>query len=230
MLAVVGRSGSGRSAYLRSLGPVAEGAFGAKARPQDLGGRGREGGATALAEALSAGGLWEVRSRPVLSLREDERAACEVVAGLLGGVPRFDGTFDRMDPWRAGALWAFARGFAPEPGGAAAVTHRLDLPSGEGRIVVLRGGEAVFEGTVAALLARGPASRFEVETGRGGAVAAMVAPLAVDVRISGTTLSFAAREGGEAAVRLLLAGYGDVRSFVVREPTLAEAVGELVGA
>lgn len=222
VLAVVGRSG--RSEYLRSLGRVWEPGGLGKTRPQELGRRGDTGRASALAAGLSAAGLWTMRAQPFAALGEEDRAAGEIVAGLLGGVTLFDGLFDGLDPWRAAELWAYARGATA----CAVTTHRLDLVGEEDRVAVVRRGEAVFVGTPAELRARGPLSRFEVTTGRGGAVAAMMDPLAVDVRVAGETLTLAAREGQEAAVRLLLQGYGDVRSFVVREPTLAEAIGALL--
>ena len=220
VLAVVGRSGSGRSAYLRSLGPVWQPGSLGKLRPQDLGRRGASGKATALAEALTAAGLWDLRARPFAALGESDRTAGEIVAGLLAGVALFDGLFDRLDPWRAAELWDYARASAS----CGAVTHRLDLIGEPDRIAAVRGGEAAFLGSPAELRAQGPATRFEVTTARGGAVATMLEPLAVNVRVAGESLTFAAREGQEAIVRLLLQGYGDVRSFVVREPTLAEAI------
>ena len=229
-LAIVGASRSGRSVHLRTLAgeaPVllAPRAWG-KTRPQDLGRRGKDG-ASRLAEALDVAGLWHRRAEPISSLGPSGAILAEFVAQSLEDAPAIfvDDLFDRLDPWRRGHLLDHLK----HRSAVAFTTHALDLAERCDLVTLMADRQVVFSGPPADLIAAEPIQRFEVATGRGGAVAALVEPLAVDVMQEGDRLTFAARAGQEATVRLLLAGYGDVRSFVTRTPTFAEAAASRLG-
>lgn len=229
-VAIVGASRSGRSTALREMAagrPVvtAPRAWG-KLRPQDLGRRGKDG-ATRLAEALDATGLWNERAVAIATLGPTGALLAEFAALALGDESAIfvDDLFERLDPWRRVAV----RDHLARRAALVLTTHALDLAATCDLVAVTAGGRAVYFGAPGELVASQPVQRFEVVTGRGGAVAALVAPLAVDVAHEGDRLTFRAREGQEAIVRLLLAGYGDVRSIVTRTPTFAEAVAALLG-
>jgi hypothetical protein len=55
----------------------------------------------------------------------------------------------------------------------------------------------------------------------------MVEPFVTSVRVSGRRLVMQAEDGQEVAARLLTNGYGLVRSVVVKEPSLEEALIQL---
>lgn len=231
-VAIVGPSRSGRSTQLRvwaseasSTVVSASRAWG-KLRPQDLGRRGKNG-ATRLAEALDATGLWDERANAISALGLSGALLAEFAALAIGDDPALfiDDLFDRLDPWRRAAV----RDHLVREATLVLTTHALDLAGSCDLVAVMAGRRPIFFGAPEELIAAQPIQSFEVETGRGGAVAALVAPLAVDVTQTEGRVTFRAREGQETIVRLLLAGYGDVRSFVTRTPTFAQAVGALLG-
>ena len=224
-VAVLGRTGSGATAFLNSLPGVWHApAFGAKTRPQDLGGRGT-GGASLLADLLTAAGLWPRRADPIRALTEGQRAAATLVAALLSGEPTLalDRELDRLDPWTREALWPRLTERR-----TVLATHDLALAERCDLVVVLGPHGPLACESPDALVSRLGLHRFAVETERRRTTRALVEPLAVDVAETPEGLEFRAREGQEAIVRLLLEGYGDVRSFVVRRPTLFEAATALL--
>lgn len=231
-VAIVGRSRSGRSTLLRTLAAEAGAtvlasprAWG-KTRPQDVGRRGKDG-ASRLAEALDATGLRHDRAQPIATLGPSGAILAELASASLGDEPILfvDDLFDRLDPWRRTEV----RDHLKRRATVVFATHALDFAGTCDLVAVVADRLPIFFGSPEELVSTEPVQRFEVETSRGGAVAALVAPLAVDVTEEGDRLVFRARQGQEAAVRLLLAGYGDVRSFVTRTPSFAEAVASRLG-
>ena len=57
----------------------------------------------------------------------------------------------------------------------------------------------------------------------------MIEPLAVSVKVVRGGMIVSAAKGQETVAKLLTEGYGSVRSVVLREPTLEEAVLSLAG-
>ena len=228
--AVVGRTGSGRTKYLGTLAPpearwIGEPPIGARTRLQDLGKKGRRD-PTRLSEALTAAGLWELRTKTTAGLTEGQRALAEIVAALLDTSETLvvDEWLDWIDPWSRLALWRLMED-------RTVILATFDLPLAErcDLVTILGPRGAIVTEAPGELIARVPVERFGVETARGGSVRALIEPFAVDVTEREGWLEFRARKGQELAVKLLLEGYGDVASFVTRRPTLAEAVEHLLG-
>lgn len=184
---------------------------------------------SAATEALIATRLWEDRNRPISELGASQVAASELLPALLGDEPivLLDGQLDVLDPWTLGSVReALERRLEA---GACLVfsTQRPDLAEQCDVVLVLRGERVRFAGPVEELLRQGPPHVFTVTTENQSGVRALVDPFALRVDVTPAGLRIEAQEGQELAARLMLEGYGDVKTVVHRPPTLDEALRSL---
>jgi ABC-type uncharacterized transport system ATPase subunit len=107
-------------------------------------------------------------------------------------------------------------------------TQRPDLVESFGQLVALRAGESVFAGSVRELIGRSRPSTVHVTTDQPSTVRTMVEPLSVSVKVAPGRLEITAHNAQALAARLLTQGYGDVDSIVIQEPTVADALIELL--
>lgn len=230
-VAVLGRSGSGRTTLLDAVSPSLRAGFGPKDGRRtllDFAPKGA-GGASRWTEVVGAAGLWERRAEPIAALSPGERAAAALAVGLLAAdrspeaVLVADGLFDATDHRRRGDLFTASEGRT-----LLIATHDLDLAARCERAAIVREGVVVTIAAPEAIRSGSPPARFEVETGAPGATRELVGDFAVDVEEFAGGLRFRARDGQAVAARLLAAGYGTVRSFVVAEPSFADAVSRLI--
>ncbi len=241
-LAVFGPAGSGKSALLRVCaglqapargraelhGRVAYAAPDSAAKkkvPQDLAkAASGAGGASRAAEALGALGLWDLRRRQVSQLSPGQQAACDLLGPLssLADVLVLDGLLDRLDPWAFRATLDLVQKRVAQGAILVLATNRPELAARTDSLVVLKDRRVAFAGSFRELELRAGTCELEVETHDQEGVRALCEPFCVELRESNGLLTIRAKDGQELAVKLLLEGYGDVRSVVLRSPTPAE--------
>lgn len=242
-VAVCGPPGSGKSALIGVIagrlrpnageahvhGTVAEPGFPSftlRTSPQALARRACAGKLSAAAEAMGALGLWDVRRTPWPALSPSQQAACALLPlfGPDASVSLVDGALDPLGPWVLGGAIDALR----ERGGVfVAATARPDIAQALGRVLVLRGSDVRFCGTVDELVLRARPARLVVETGDPGAVRAICEPFSLEVEEHPGGVCLTTHDGEEVAARLLLQGYGSVRSVVIRHASVAEALSRI---
>lgn len=242
--AVMGPSASGKSRLLRAVqegerpaqgsltvaGTVCcagLGRLGRRVTPQSLA---RQGGrrnlADRAAQALSALGLWENRQEPVAQLSPGQTAASELLTCLMSDAELMliDGQLDRLDPWTLGPVLDLLERVASSGRAVLAATHRADVATRLGSLLVLRDGTPSYVGSVRELLRRCRPAELDVETDDPSTAGAMAEPFAIAVHAGPDGLKVEAEDGQAVAAKLLTLGYGAVRAVVVREPSLEEAL------
>ncbi|MES1228013.1 MAG: hypothetical protein ABUL72_05035, partial [Armatimonadota bacterium] len=97
-----------------------------------------------------------------------------------------------------------------------------------GNVIVTRHKGAVFAGTVRELVQMARPTEVRVETVDNGAVTAMADAFALSIHAEKGSMTITTHDGQALAARLLTEGYGSVRSVVVRQPTVSEALLDLI--
>lgn len=241
--AIMGPSQSGKTALLEVIGgrrKLARGSVRTEGRPawaecpsagrrwtpQSVAsvsaGRSRSAEAT---EALARLGLWDLRRHHVATLPDALQAAVAMLPAILepAEIVVVDGVLDRLDPWRRRSAWELLR--ERLHGRTTFVATGLaDVAAEIGRLAVLRQGEMVFRGTVLELLTQTRPQKLVIETEDDSTIAAMVAPVALQMEEVKGGLVISLPPGQEKAVQLLLHGYGTVRAVHVQLPRLEDAV------
>jgi ABC-type multidrug transport system ATPase subunit len=202
-------------------------------KPQALIPRGGQGGgASAKAtEVLGATGLWDVRARSLAELSPSQLAACALLEPLSSGadVLLLDGDLDRIDPWALRGVLDLLDQRLAEGAALVATTHRPDLAARFDTLVVLADRQVRFAGTPDELVRQGPPYRMTVKCLEQPGVRALVEPFEVSVIVTEDgAIELTAKEGQHLAQRLLLEGYGNVETVLLRPPTLEEALLRLL--
>lgn len=246
-IAIVGPGGAGKSQLLRVLAGKEKPADGTVERradsilisPDSLPKRGRViglaksgRGPNASSERtalLIASRLWDAQNKPIHELTPTQTAAAELLAALQDESPiaLIDGHFDRLDPWTLHSIQTRLH-----KGGRTVVyaTHRPELIQQADFVVVLKDRQVVFAGSISRLLSMHGNHELRITTERDATVQALAEPFEVTIRKDGRDLVVSAREGQELAAKLLIDGYGDIRTVVHRPPTIEEALLGLIGA
>ncbi len=183
-----------------------------------------------LTEVLSALGLWDVRQTPVTSLEESQQAACDLLSVFLTepAVALIDGQVDFLDPWARESLLELIDDGRKNGAAYVVATNLPAVAQRLGGIVVYSGMSPVYAGPVSQLLRATVATELVVQTDDPTTTRSMVEPFALSIRQEGNVLNIEADKGQELAARLLTMGYGSVGAVIVKEPTLAEALRQLV--
>lgn len=207
-----------------------DGDYGRRATPFSVGKEaGKRSGSEKLVTVLDALALTDVRETPVAKLSPTQAVACDLLACFVDSseVVVIDGHLDVLDPWILERVFGLIE--AESAGGRAFLisTHRPDVAERLGGLIVMRGQEARFAGTVRGLVAQVRPAELTVELEDESSVRTMVEPFTVGVKASPGRLELTSHAGQALAARLLTHGYGSVRSVVVREATLAEALAAL---
>lgn len=247
-LAVVGPAASGKSRFLRCvqgrerpgqgraalLGDWVEAkpeGSSRRATPQTISRKAAGRRAGDASQALTMTGLWDERETNLDSLSDSQRSACALLAPLAASEPIIflDGQLDTLDSWtRHSALEGFRE---RQKKGACLIvaTNRLEMCAEFDLVVVMRSNRVAFAGTLEELYREGDESTVVVETRNQPGVRALVEPFEISVKTSPEGLVLTAREGQAIAAKLLMEGYGDVRSVVLKQPTVEDAVRRVVG-
>lgn len=246
-VALVGPGGSGKSRLLQVIGGAEKPKEGRvvirghvaiahrventrKSTPSTLA-RGAPGSTNSrAAEALTALQLWDYRATPVAQLSPSRQSACELLEVFAGKADLMlvDGTLDLLDPWTLEGALRFLRQRMREGAALILATNRPELLSEFDSFIVLNGSRFRFSGSTADLLREFGVSELEVETSNPASAKAIADPFKVTMESTGRGLVFRTGEGQQLAARLLLQGYGDVKTVVLREPTTQEALLKLL--
>lgn len=242
--AVIGRSGSGVDELLavaagRLSPPIGSAEFsekpsftsavkfGLRTSPRSLA---KGDGTTRAAGVLSLLGLWDVRSTPCPRLSARLQAACRLVPPLMAteGLWVVDGELDQVDLRVAIDVCAELTEPVERNKAYLVGTQSPTLVEALGRVIVVRQQGAVFAGTVQELVQQCRPTEVVVEGGDPGAVTAMADPFVLSLSVDGGVTRFVSHDGHALAARLLTEGYGSVRSVVVSQPNVTQALLELL--
>jgi ABC-type multidrug transport system ATPase subunit len=245
--AVVGKAGSGKSLFLDTImgeekpacgdvvveGTVVAAEFSSgKSRQTPFGvakASASKGNQRRIADVLAALGLWDARNVALGKLTSGMVVACDLLPVLLtdADLVLIDGQLDMLDPWALDGAFEEMFRLAEEKTAFLIATNRPELAERLGNIIVLVEGQMKYAGTVENLVRSVEPSEIIVEADDLSTVRTMVEPFVTSVRVSGRRLVMQAPDGQEVAARLLTNGYGLVRSVVVKEPSLEEALIQL---
>lgn len=253
-LAVVGRAGSGKSRFLSVLvgeraparGEVRRhGTFAQveplapsrrvdpqalASQPEDRRSRRRGSSVERAAEVLDATGLWHLRKESLAELSHGQVAVASLLPVLGGSADAlvFDGELDTLDPWVLSRVLGLLKARAKDGVCALIATNRPEIAAEADVVIVLQEQEIRFAGSPQDLIRSTTPSRLEVGTNNCPGARAVAEPFEVMVSESEGLVRFEAADGQALAARLLLEGYGDVKFVVLREPTFAEALLQLI--
>lgn len=239
---VYGRSGAGKTRFLRSLTGSAKPARGTaklsveasmagfdgaarKATPESIARRAAgHGGASRIAEALSALGLWDVRSAPIAELSEGQAAAAQLATPLasMAGLLVIDGQLDLLDPWTLRSVMDLLSKRVAKEASLCVATNRPEFMRWADLVVVWKDQRPQFAGSPAELARTGEPSKIEVRTLNRPSASGIAAPFSVRIEESAGGLTVRAESGHALAARLLLEGYGDVEGVSIAEPTFED--------
>lgn len=182
-----------------------------------------------MAVALTALGLAELRDTQVSRLTPSQMIATALIGALVPerGLVCIDGLLDLLDPWRRESVWRAIDDDLDLGKSFVIATNSPALAERCDQIVVVGGGNMVFAGTVAQLLADAGPTTFTVECDDQSAVAAMVEPFAINIKKSPGQVIFTSHCNQALAAHLLTYGYGAVKSVIATEPTVADALRSL---
>lgn len=245
-LAVMGPAASGKSRLIEVIqgegAPVrgkvkregevssAGGPLGRRSRPQAIAQKGPSvSKAVDASESLSACGLWDHRQTPVSDLSPSQIAACELLTPLSSGAHLLvvDGQLERIDPWALRGVLELLRKRMADGAAVVAATHRLDLALEFDWVILLKSGQIRYAGRTRDLAQHGQET-LTVETSNQAAVKALGRPFEVHAEETEGGLLMKAGAGQELAAKLLVQGYGDVRTVLVRSVSVEEVLRGLV--
>jgi ABC-2 type transport system ATP-binding protein len=246
--AIVGRAGSGKTLLLDAIlgeekpacgevvvqGTVLAAQYSSgKSRSTPFGvakASASKGNQRRIADVLAALGLYDARNVPLHKLTTGMVVACDLLPVLLSDADLvlIDGHLDLLDPWALDGAFEELFRLAEEKTAFLIATNRPELAERIGNIIVLVEGQMKYAGTVDKLVRSIEPTEIVVEADDLSTVTTMVEPFVTGVRVSGRRLVLQAEEGQEVAARLLTNGYGLVRSVIVKEPSLEEALIQLV--
>ncbi len=182
-----------------------------------------------IADALASLGLWDARNVPLHKLTTGMVVACDLLPVLLSDADLvlIDGHLDLIDPWALDGAFEEMFRLAEEKTAFLVATNRPEMAERLGNLIVLVEGKMKYAGSVENLVRSVEPTEIVVEADDLSTVTTMVEPFVTSVRVSGRRLVMSAEDGQEVAARLLTNGYGLVRSVVVKEPSLEEALIQL---
>lgn len=183
------------------------------------------------AEAMEALGLWAMRADAISELPASTVSALRILDGILSGASMliFDEDFDRLDPVSLANTMEFWDRLAGTSRLLLFATHSAAAAMKSTHVLALAAGETIFWGSPETLVQEARDDQFEVYAVPNEASLNLVEPFAVDVQADGDSVQrFSARDGQEAAAKLLVEGYGGMAFFVRRRPTFEEALIRLL--
>ncbi len=186
----------------------------------------RRGDSGRLVGALTALSLSGCRDKPFGQLTPSQILAASLLPCFVQETPLavIDGDLDTMDVATLAQVLDMIQDEAEGGRSFIIATGRPDVATAAGQVVLLRDGEVSFAGTCRELIgACGPVD-VTVDCSDSSVVANLVAPLVVSAKETERGLELSTHSGQALAAKLLTHGYGNVRTVVVREPTISEAV------
>lgn len=180
-------------------------------------------------EALSATRLWEFRQTSLSDLSPSQLAACELLAPLasMANLLIIDGQLDVLDPWVLGDVLGLLRRRMDDGASIIVATNRLEILAEFDWVVLLKSQQIRFAGRLSEL-DRGVKESIVIETSNQAAAKALGAPFEVSAEEAADGLILTAPSGQELAAKLLVEGYGDVKTVYVKRPKLSDILIQLL--
>ena len=230
---LIGRSKpvAGRAVFGFPASKPTEKEYSRKHTPQNVAkGLAKRASSSKLTTVLSALGLWEVRQHPINTLAPEQLAACDLLPVFFPepALALIDGQLDSLDPWARTTALELLEDHRKEGCVFVVSTNLTTVAQKLGHIIVFSDQSPVYAGPIPDLLRAFHPSELVIETDDPSTVASMVEPLSLSVRQIQDGLLVQCDKGQELAARLLTEGYGQVRAVFVKEPTLSEALLQLM--
>lgn len=246
--AVMGQAGSGRRAFIEAItggskptgGSLSiRGAF-AGPRVKDYSRRhtplviakslNKHGSSARLTQVLDALGLWEHRQDSIASFEPEMVAACDLLEVLVpqADLCLIDGQLDCLDPWARKSTLSLIDDWRKAGAAFVVSTNLTTVASALGSLIVFQGFSPVYAGSVPDLLRNVAPTELIIESDDPSSIGSMLEPFALFVKQVEGGLLVHSDKGQELAAQLLTRGYGRVKSIVIREPNLAEALAQIV--
>jgi ABC-type multidrug transport system ATPase subunit len=236
--AVMGRSGAGKSDFLAAVAGLVQPGQGRLVASCEVDAAGLEPlkkratargqinplDPTRSAEVVDALGLDEVRDEPVFKLPAGLKAAVGLVQALSGKreLVVIDHLVDLLDPWRQKAAITVIREQARTGRSFLVATESPLVAEQLGRVVLMSSGSPTKADTVEALRREAGQTEIVVEAADSESIRSLCEPFALSIRHEEGAVIIRAVEGQEAAVELLLKGYGHVKSVTIKEKSLTD--------
>ncbi len=185
--------------------------------------------ATRASEALSATHLWDFRQSLLVDLSPSQLAACELLVPLASSaqVLVIDGLMDQLDPWVMVDILSLLRRRMADGACVVLATNRLELIPEFDHAVLLKASQIRYSGRVWNLT-KAATETIVVETANQAAVKAVGPTFEVSAEETEDGLILRAGDGQALAARLLLEGYGDIKSVLVKKSHPAEEIMRLI--
>ncbi|MCX7800304.1 MAG: ATP-binding cassette domain-containing protein [Fimbriimonadales bacterium] len=192
--------------------------------------RGSKPSPSALAEALTALGLWAVRKTPISRLSPSQRVAAQLLPflALPPGVLLVDGLLEELDPWAARNTLELIDRLCADGMALVAATRQPRFAEAWDGCVVIAANGPVYVGAIAPLRDRLREIRALVTRDEQRAARALMEPFQVRVEQRDGYTWLIAPAGQETAARLITEGYGEVEAVAVRNPSLLDALLDLL--
>lgn len=181
-------------------------------------------GATRIAEVLSGLDLWDCRQTPITELSPGQAAACELAAAICSSSKLIviDAKLDAIGPFVMPSALRMIGERLRDGAALVLATNIPELARKVDSIVVLKNRSVAFAGTFAELERTFGESEITIETQHQPGVRAIVAPFEVTLTKVEGGVQLRAKEGQKVAAKLLVEGYGDVKTVVLKAPDPAE--------
>lgn len=245
-LVVLGPGGSGKSRFLsicsgeskpnrgtvKTAGSISSAGLppGRRQKPQSIAQKDKGAAKAAHAsEALSATGLWEFRQTSLSELSPSQLAACELLTPLasMAEILIIDGQLDVLDAWVLNDVLGLLRRRMDDGATVLVATNRLEILSEFDWVILLKAQQIRFAGKLKDL-DRDVHETIIVETANQAAVKALGQPFQITAEEAADGLILSAPVGQELSAKLLVEGYGDVKTIYVRRTKPAEVLMRLL--
>jgi len=252
LVAVMGQSGSGKSAFIEAIIGEADLCRGRIVRhkpvfvPSPLapsrrvkvhniafsrGAERIEQSAERVEQALDALSLWYLRKSSLAELSPGQLHAASLLNALAGQhhVVVFDQHLDSLDLVSRSRSLDLIKKRAEAGGTMVIATNLSEIAERCDLLILLNKQEINFAGTPEELLYQSEPSTLTVSTENASAVRALTEGFEISAIESNGEIRFEASEGQALAARLLCEGYGDVKFVVLRQPTLQDVLVARLG-
>lgn len=182
-----------------------------------------------IVAVLSALHLWDLRDTPVTKLPTGLAIATDLIPLFLQPADLLvvDGLLDYLDPWLLEDLLELLDQQVQEGRAALVATSRPDIAEALGNLIVLKSKTPRFAGTCRELIEQSRPAELFVEVDDESTVRTMVEPFTVSIKSRPDGLELTSHAAQDLAARLLTQGYGQIRTIILKEPTLKEAIHSL---
>lgn len=183
---------------------------------------------TEVVQVLNALNLLNDRDTMLSRLSVGQVAACDLLPIFFGksDIYLIDGQLDCLDPWTLESVLEMLQAKLAEDKVLLVATARPEIAEAFGNLILMKNSEAVFAGTVEELIESLGPLQITVEAEDPSTIKTVVEPFTVSAFVSPGRLEITSNKSQELAAKLLTEGYGNVKTVVMRERTLADCLAQ----